>query len=170
MDKFSTPTHELYKDEQQADVPLLHREDIKEELFDQYLNANVTLPKDRHMHAARVKQRAIDVGGRPVGTPNENPMVDTREYIVELPDGLEAKYSANVIAENMWTQCDVKGNKYLLMESIINNKTDGHTIHKVNGFTYLNGRKHRKKSTKGWKICIKWKDGSVSWERLDDIK
>ena len=44
----------MYKDEQQAAVPLLHREDIKEELFYQYLNANVTLPKDGHMCAAIV--------------------------------------------------------------------------------------------------------------------
>ena len=80
--------------------------------------------------------------------------MDTREYIVELPDGLESKYSANIIAENMWTQCDVKGNEYQLMESIIDDKMDGHAVQKVDGFTYLNGRKHRKKSTKGWHFCI----------------
>ena len=62
------------------------------------------------MRAARVKQLAIDVGGRPVGTPHENPIMDTRENIVEFPDVLEAKYLVNVIAENMWTQCDVEGN------------------------------------------------------------
>ena len=59
MEKFSTPTHELYEDEQQAAVPSLDREDTKEELFDQYLNANVTLPKDGQMRAAGVKRRAI---------------------------------------------------------------------------------------------------------------
>ena len=56
----------------------------------------------------RVERRATNDDSRPVGTPHENPMMDTCEYIVEFPDGLEAKYSANVIAENMWTQCDVK--------------------------------------------------------------
>ena len=91
MDQFSTPTHELYEDEQQAAVPSIDREDIKEDLVDKYLNENLTLPKDGHMCASRVKQRAIDVGGRPVGTPHENPMMDTREYILEFPDGLEAK-------------------------------------------------------------------------------
>ena len=35
MDQFSTPTHDLYEDEQQADIPSLDREDTKEELFDQ---------------------------------------------------------------------------------------------------------------------------------------
>jgi hypothetical protein len=27
-----------------------------------------------------------------------------------------------------------------------------------------------KKSTKGWQLCIHWKDGSASWERLTDVK
>ena len=170
MNQFSTSTHELYEDEQQTDVPSLDREDIKEELFDQYLNSIVTLPKDGHMRAARVKQRALDVGVRPVGTPYNNPMIDTCEYIVEFPDVLEAKYLANVIAENMWNQCDVEGNEYLLMGSIINDKTDGHAVQKVDRFTYLNGRKHHKKSTKRWLLCMQWKDGSTSWERLADIK
>ena len=115
------------------------------------------------MRDARVKRRAIDVGGIPVGTPHDNPMMDTREYIFEFPDGLEAKYSANVIAENMWTQCEVEGNKYLLMKSIIEDKTDGHAVQKVDCFIYLNGRKHHKKSTKGWQLCIQWKDSSTSW-------
>ena len=79
MDQFSTPTHELYEDEQQVDVSSLDREDIKEELFDQYLNANVTLPKDGHIRTTRVKRQSINVGDRPVGTPHENPMMYTRE-------------------------------------------------------------------------------------------
>ena len=69
----------------------------------------------------------------------------------------------------MWTQCEVEGNKYLLMKSIIEDKTDGHAVQKVDGFTYLNERKHRKKSTKGWHLCIQWKDGSTSWEQLAGI-
>ena len=76
-------------------------------------------------------------------------MMDTRKYIVELPDGMEAEYSANVIAANMWTKCDVKGNEYLLMESIIDDKTDGHAVQKVDGFTYLNGIKHCKEFNQG---------------------
>jgi hypothetical protein len=27
-----------------------------------------------------------------------------------------------------------------------------------------------RKSTKGWQLCIQWKDGSTSWERLADLK
>jgi hypothetical protein len=27
-----------------------------------------------------------------------------------------------------------------------------------------------KKTTKGWQLCIQWKDGTTSWERLADLK
>jgi hypothetical protein len=27
-----------------------------------------------------------------------------------------------------------------------------------------------KKTTKGWKLCIKWKDESMTWERLTNLK
>jgi hypothetical protein len=35
--------------------------------------------------------------------------------------------------------------------------------------------KHRsnkkvRKTTKGWNLCVEWKDGNTSWERLEDIK
>ncbi len=33
-----------------------------------------------------------------------------------------------------------------------------------------NGNWHYQKITKGWKLCIKWKDGTTSWEQLADFK
>jgi hypothetical protein len=40
-------------------------------------------------------------------------------YEVEFPDGQVAEYSVNIIAENMYTQCDAEGNQYLLLNEII---------------------------------------------------
>jgi hypothetical protein len=34
----------------------------------------------------------------------------------------------------------------------------------------LNGNIHGRRTTKGWKLCIRWKDGSTSWENLKDMK
>ena len=39
--------------------------------------------------------------GNLIGKSNDNPILDTREYIVEFPDGREAEYAANQIAVNM---------------------------------------------------------------------
>jgi hypothetical protein len=38
-----------------------------------------------------------------------NPILDTRVYDVEFPDGRVDKYAANVIAESMFAQVDDEG-------------------------------------------------------------
>jgi hypothetical protein len=35
------------------------------------------------------------------------------------------EYSANVIAENMWAQCDLDGQERLLMQAIVDHRKDG---------------------------------------------
>ena len=32
-----------------------------------------------------------------------------------------------------------------------------------------NGNKRRRETTKGWEICIQWKDGSSTWNQLKDV-
>ena len=73
-----------------------------------------------------------------------------------------SELGANMIAENMWAQCDLEGNQYRLMDPIVDHKTDGHAIEKSDQYVFLNGRKSMKRSTKLWHLCIKWKDGPSS--------
>ena len=54
-----------------------------------------------------------------------------RVYQVEFPDGDMAEYSANMITENMFSQCDVSGNQFILMDTIVKHKMDGHAIKKA---------------------------------------
>jgi hypothetical protein len=112
----------------------------------------------------------VDSYGNAVGNSNSNPILETQMYTVEFADGAEAKYSTNVIAENMWDQCDIDGNQYQLLDAIIDHKLDGHAVKHADGFVTVNGRKHMKKTTKGWQLYIQWKDGTTSWERLADLK
>ena len=67
----------------------------------------------------RVTKRARDSDGNPLGTAHETSILDTRQYIVEFNDGDEAELSANVIANNMYSQCDPDGNQYFLLDSLI---------------------------------------------------
>ncbi|HSN67417.1 MAG TPA: reverse transcriptase domain-containing protein, partial [Fusibacter sp.] len=108
--------------------------------------------------------------GNVIGISNPNPILDTQVYDVELPDGSIVEYFANIIAENMYAMCDPEGNQYALLEAIIDHKTDGNAIQKADGFTSGPGNKHRKKTTAGWHLCVEWKDGSTSWQRLADLK
>jgi hypothetical protein len=96
-------------------------------------------------------------------------MVDTRTYEIEFPDGHSDEYTVNVIAENMYAQCDAEGRQYKLVEGNIDHKTDVHAIDRANMYIKHGSNKHVRKTAKGWHLCIEWKDGTTSWERLADL-
>ena len=39
-----------------------------------------------------------------------------------------------------------------------------------NAFTTYKGWRKQKRRTRGWQLCIQWKDGSTSWVDLKDVK
>ena len=44
------------------------------------------------------------------GRRHANLKMDTREYEVEFIDGMTERYSANIMAENIYSQCNLEGN------------------------------------------------------------
>ena len=146
------------------------RDSLKDEHFDQYLNSSVLLPSGDKMLTGKVTKRKKNSHGEAIGVANPNPILDTREYLVQFPDGCEKEFSANRIAEAMYTQCDLDGNQYLLLDSIVDFKMDQHAVQMADIDTVINGRKYQKKTTKGWHLCVNWKDGTSTWERLADLK
>ena len=56
---------------------------------------------------------------------NNNPILDFRMYEVEYQNGYVAAMVENVIDENLFTQFDQEGNIFVLIESIIDTRTDG---------------------------------------------
>jgi hypothetical protein len=88
-----------------------------------------------------------------------------------LSDGSIAEYAANVIAENLYSQVDSEGRQYLILNEIVDHSQDASAISKDQGFyTSYNGNQIRRKTTKGWKLCVEWKDGSTSWIPLSELK
>ena len=61
------------------------------------------------MHYARVKQRDVDQEGRPVGRPQDNPLLDHRKYEVEFLGGGTEIITSKIIAENLLAQVDDDG-------------------------------------------------------------
>jgi hypothetical protein len=96
-------------------------------------------------------------------------MLDTRTYEIEFPDGRSDEYTTNVIAENMYSQCDIEGREYNLMEGIVDHKTDGHVVEPDDMYIKHGSNKKVRKTTKGWNLCVEWKDGNASWELLSDL-
>ena len=96
-----------------------------EVLEDTYLNMEIALPRDDEgPEFARVTKRLRDANGIPIGTANDNPILDTRVYEVEYMDGHKASLAANAIAENMFAQVDDEGNRFVMLESIVDHRME----------------------------------------------
>ena len=81
-----------------------------EVLEDTYLGMEVALPRNNDgPEFAKVTKRLRDKDGLPIGTANDNPILDSRLYEVEYADGHKEALAANTIAENMFAQVDDEG-------------------------------------------------------------
>ena len=79
--------------------------------------------------------------------------------------------AVNVIAEANYAQCDTDGNQYVLLDAIVDYRKDPSVaIARNNQVMVIEGKKIAKRSTRGWELCCKWKDGSTSWQKLSDLK
>jgi hypothetical protein len=141
------------------------------ESYDQFISAQVPLPRHGREVLGTVVARKRDHDGNPIGCSHPNPILDTRIYQVTFPDRDRAEYSANVITECLYTQVDDIGHQYLMLEEIMDHKRTADAVEDEEIFyVSSNGNIHQRKPTKGWKLCVTWKDGSSSWETLANMK
>ena len=141
--------------------------------YDQHLQMELALQQGDSLEhrLARVNKRLKDSNGLPIGTADQNPLMDTRMYEVEFADGEKASLRANYIAENLFAQVDDEGNRHVLMNETIDYQTNGTELKQQDAFiTTKTGTKGRRETTKGWELLIEWKDGSTNWVSLKDIK
>ena len=100
------------KDTPQADHVL-----TPEIMDDTYMNMEVALPQDTEIpDLFRVTERLKDANGLPIGTSNENPILDTRVYEVKYVDGHKTSLTSNTITQNMSAQVDDEGNRHVLFD------------------------------------------------------
>ena len=151
--------------------PVPEADDYTPEAYDEYLTAEVLLPNMGTITKAKVTGRKRDADGNPLGKRHANPMLDTREYEVVFPDGATDVFTANIIAENLYSQVDEEGNSFSIMSEITDHKSDGAAVTKDDGWEQTkDGHRRRRRTTKGWKLLVNWKDGTSSWIPLKDLK
>ena len=69
------------------------------------------------------------------------------------------------------SQVDSEGRHYQVLTDVTDHKKDDSAISKVGGFIKSSsGNLHWKRTTPGWKLLVEWKDGSVDWVPLKDLK
>jgi hypothetical protein len=104
---FKTPEYDPYEDDeappdQMPDIDEVHDIDT----YHQYDGAQVIVPIGDDIRNGKVMRRKPELDGTVKGHANSNAMLDTRTYEIEFPGGRSDEYVANVVAENMYSQCD----------------------------------------------------------------
>jgi len=130
-------------------------DDYDEETIDKLLSAEVLLPRGDHQFVGKVINCKRDADGNPIGRASTNPIIDTRVYEVEFPDGTIAEYAANTIAEALYSKVDADGDRFLLLKEIVDHCKDDTAISQDDySFTNTNGSRNpaRHITTKGWKF------------------
>jgi len=94
------------------------------EAYDQYITAKVMLPRGDTLEKAIVTSHKRDAEGALIGRAIANPLLDTRVYEVQFSDGASSEYSANVIAENIFSTVDDNGYEGVLLDEIIYHRCD----------------------------------------------
>jgi hypothetical protein len=57
-----------------------------------------------------------------------------------------------------------------MLQDIVGHTTDGHAVERAKIYIKVGRNTQIRKTTKGWHLCVKPKDGTTSWERLADLK
>ena len=139
--------------------------------YDQYIGAEVSVPDRKGQKIMAKVMKKVKCKDNNIEGKGYNPLHDHSVYEIEFTDGTTEELTANVIAENMLSQCDEQGNQYMLLNEIMDHKKDGSAIPISNGFIISkSGNKTPKKTTRGWHLLVEWKDGSMDWVSLKSLK
>ncbi len=159
--------------EEFIDFPTADQNEAYFEELDHIIGAQVCL-QDRDGSSpvlATVKGRKRDHLGNPVGTPNDNPILDSRVYNLQFPDGRVEEYAMNTIIEALHAQVDDDGYDIGFLNEIIGHRVDPSIAVPPDKGTYtVNGVDRPVRTTLGWDIHVKWKDGSTNWIPLSLLK
>ena len=84
---------------------------------------------------------------------------------MELDDGSVDRYHANILAEHIYAQVDDDGYTMLKVDEILDHRSNEHAVRKTAATL-----DEVPKTTKGWELCVRWKNGDSQWIPLKDMK
>ena len=151
-------------------------DDEGELVFDQpfteiLIGTECVLPVGDGQRLAKVRKRSVDSDGNDIGVSDPNPFLNTAVYDVEFDDGTIRKYGANIIAQNIFEQVDDEGYSLTKLEGIIDYVKEDDAVPKSRStFKTKSGQIRKRRSTKGWKLLVKYTDGTQQWVPLKILK
>jgi hypothetical protein len=160
-----------YADDEKGEEPVMPEADIFDhDTYHHFLAARVSIPVGGELKSRMVVKRKRDKDGLLIGIANKNPILDTSLYEVVFDDRLVEAFTANVIAENIYARVDHDGNLYTLIDEIVDHEKRKDALSADDQYVMYNGKQRQRRTTRGWRFCIRWKDGSISWVDLKDLK
>jgi hypothetical protein len=99
-------------------------DDPTKDAYNTLLNAEVMVSVGDEQLLGTVTKRAKGPDGLPIGTRSEQPARDTHLYEVRLPDRSLRELTHNLIAENLFSQCDTEGGQYQIIKEISDHQSN----------------------------------------------
>ena len=150
-----TRTLDWYEDYEEHQNHMPEVDEIMPEVMEIFIGAEIIISNGDTVAQGSGRRRKGNVDGNTIGRSNMNPILYTRTYEVGLKDRSMSTYSANVIAESMYSHCDEEGHKYIWFGSILYHNTDGNALSVADQDVAVRGRSLKCKTTKGWRLCVK---------------
>jgi hypothetical protein len=161
----------LHYEHMEPEAAMPEADDFTTEDYDNYIPAEVLLPRGDDLVLGKGISRKRDADDNLIGIAHKNPIFDTRLCQVQFPEGQVEEFSTNIIAQNLYSQIDNEGHHFILLDKILDYGKDDDAIPYENRFVISNnGNIYKRQTTKGWHLCVQWKDGLTSWEALQDMK
>jgi hypothetical protein len=89
---------------------------------DPFIGAGVYMPHGDQTEIAKVLGRKRGPDGNYIGRAHANPILDSRQFIIEFPDGKQQDIAYNMLAEHLFSQVDEEGNQYRMFKAIIGHR------------------------------------------------
>ena len=138
---------------------------------DKITNAEVTIQLNESFQLGKVKGRSVGTDGKVHGCHNDNHVLNTITCNVEFPDGKFRQNATNIIAEHLMSRVDDEDFSKAMIRSITDFKKYHTAVNQKGKHFYSNnGRRHLRKSTKGWKLKVLRNKDSSAWTPLKDLK
>jgi hypothetical protein len=138
---------------------------------DPFIGAEVYMPQGDRTEIAKVLGRKRNSEGKYVSRAHKNPILDTRQFTIEFPDGEQQDVSYNILVEHLFSQVNSEGNQYRIFKAIVGHRRKKDAVDKADQYNIRSdGRRIRKKTLRGWDMEVEWADGSTSFLPLKTVK
>jgi hypothetical protein len=165
--EFETPPS-LDDTQDETDLPPIDVDD--EDTLDPLINAEIIFPQVDGIALASVMElkRPHDVSS--IGRRNKNPLLNSRIYVVKIPDGEIKDVGYNILAEHIFSQMDKDDNQFRLFSDIIGHRRNDNAVDKEDQMRISGKRKVKKKTLSGWALEVEWRGGGTAWIELKTMK